>query len=455
MLDEKDMNCQGWQEERESLATEAPTAKRESQAQELSGKDRETESKKAYAEHMQLLDAMTSILISLDSKNTIVRWNAEAARVLGVDGAEALGRTISELDIAWDFERVASAIETCKREGASWPVDDLEFTRGDGMTGYLGLKLNPIDTQDPGRSDVLLLGADITERKILEAQLRQAQKLETIGQLASGIAHEINTPTQYVGDNLQFLQESFSDILSLLKQYASLTSAIQLGGVSAETLAAVEKDAREADLDYLFDEIPRAIQQSLEGVERVVSLVQAMKGFAHRGTGEMTPTDLNQCIERTITVARNEWKYVASMKLNCDPNLPLAPCLPDEFNQVILNLIINAAHAIADVGNDSDRLGEITISSSAGDAWVEIRISDTGTGIPEEIRPKIFESFFTTKEVGRGSGQGLAISRSIIVDKHGGTLDFETEPGKGTTFIVRLPLASELPCTKLENADEV
>jgi len=178
-------------------------------------------------------------------------------------------------------------------------------------------------------------------------------------------------------------------------------------------------------------------------VERVAKIVRAMKEFSHPGPKEKTLTNINRAIENTITVARNEWKYVSEMILDLDPDLPLVPCHPNEFNQVILNLVINAAHAIADVvGKGATNKGKITVSTRRKGDKVEISVKDTGTGIAPEIRSKIFDPFFTTKEVGKGTGQGLAIARSIVVDKHGGTINFETEVGKGTTFTIHLPIGN-------------
>ncbi len=281
-----------------------------------------------------------------------------------------------------------------------------------------------------------------SERNAIEVQLRHAQKLEAIGQLAAGIAHEINTPTQYIGDNTRFVRDAFGDLSQLLALHEKLLDASKQQAVTPELLSEVETARQTADLPYLMQEVPKAIHQCLEGIERVATIVRAMKEFSHPGTGQKSAVDLNHAIESTITVARNEWKYVAEVVTQLDPSLPPVPCLAGEFNQVILNLIINATHAIADVvGGAADGKGTITISTKPDRDWVEVRIRDTGAGIPEKIRTRIFEPFFTTKGVGKGTGQGLAISRSVIVDKHGGTIAFETEVGKGTTFIVRLPLA--------------
>jgi PAS domain S-box-containing protein len=281
---------------------------------------------------------------------------------------------------------------------------------------------------------------DITERKLLREQLFQAQKLESVGQLAAGIAHEINTPTQYIGDNLQFLKDSFQDVMTLLGSYEKLLFAATANTLTSETLLEVTATVERTDAAYLVQEIPKAIDQTLEGITRVSTLVCAMKEFSHPGTKEKIPLDLNHAIESTITVARNEWKYVADLETEFDPLLPLVSCHPGEFNQVILNLIVNAAHAIADiVAKNGTHRGTIKVQTRNCTGCVEIRIQDTGGGIPENVQSRIFDPFFTTKEIGKGTGQGLAIARSVVVDKHGGSIDFETEAGSGTTFVIRLP----------------
>jgi PAS domain S-box-containing protein len=282
---------------------------------------------------------------------------------------------------------------------------------------------------------------DITERKSLEEKVQRGQKLESIGQLAAGIAHEINTPTQYVGDNVRFLQDSFLDVNTVLDKNAEMIELCRSQELFPEFVAEMEKTIDRADLEYLADEVPKAFTQALDGVERIRKIVQSMKDFAHPGSTDMRATDLNRAIESTITVASNEWKYVADLVTNYDELLPAVPCLAGEFNQVILNMIVNASHAISDVvGDGSTGKGTINITTRRNGEFAEIRISDSGGGIPEDIRKKIFDPFFTTKEVGKGTGQGLAISHSVIVDKHKGTIDVESETGKGTTFIIQLPV---------------
>ena len=279
------------------------------------------------------------------------------------------------------------------------------------------------------------------EQAQIQTQLNQAQKLESIGQLSAGIAHEINTPMQYIGDNTHFVSDALRDITPVLENHRQLLEAFKQNTVTAEMIEVATEAVKKADLDYLMTEMPQAIEQSLNGVDRVVSIVRAMKEFSHPGLDSKVATDLNHAIESTIVVARNEWKYVADLETDFDPAMPLVSCFPGEFNQVILNLIINAAHAIEEVqGGRTGAKGKIIIQTRCLSDKIEVRVSDTGSGIPEAIRMKIFDSFFTTKKVGKGTGQGLALAHSVIVKKHGGTISFETTIGVGTTFIVQLPI---------------
>ena len=286
------------------------------------------------------------------------------------------------------------------------------------------------------------------ERLALERELSQTQKMESLGTLAGGIAHEINTPVQYVGENLKFLHESFADIDKLLEQYRALVIQLKGEGVHKDTVDTLLAQEEATDTEFLRNEIPESVTQSLEGIQRITEIVRAVKEFSY--PDEMmdksrSRVDLNHAIATTITVSRNQYKYVADMETDFAPDLPEVPCYPGQFNQVMLNLIVNAAHAIEDAKKEEP--GRITIATRQIDHWAEVRISDTGTGIPEDVCAKIFDPFFTTKEPGRGTGQGLSISHTIITKKHGGTIAVESEPGVGTTFIIRLPL-SETPVTE-------
>jgi two-component system NtrC family sensor kinase len=287
------------------------------------------------------------------------------------------------------------------------------------------------------------LAKALDELRLTQSKLLQAQKLEAIGQLAAGIAHEVNTPAQYVTDNVSFLQRAFDKLLRLIEAQANVVEAVRVGDATPAGLEPVDAARASAKLDYLTRQVPRAIEQSLAGLGQVSSIVKAMKEFSHPSGTEKQPFDIHDVIESTSIVAKSEWKYVADLELNFDWNLAPVPLLRNEFSQVLLNLIVNAAHAIAAaLPPGSSEKGKIVISTRAAGKHVEVRVKDSGTGIPESIRPRVFEPFFTTKEVGRGTGQGLAIAYSVVVDKHGGSLSFETEEGRGTTFIIALPLAT-------------
>ena len=293
----------------------------------------------------------------------------------------------------------------------------------------------------------LVVGRAIQQRRLLlekqriEKELARVQRLEAIGKLAAGIAHEINTPTQYIGDNSRFLQGAFKDISGLLDAFERLLQAARNDSVSEDLLREIETELRNTDLAYLKREIPLAIGQSLEGVGHVADIVDAMKEFSHPDHGEKQPIDLNHAILGAVTLCCGEWKHQAELVTDFDTELPLVYCLPTDINRLVVNLVVNAVHAIADSNRDgSERKGTITVRTRYDDPWAEIRVEDTGTGISDEIRTRVFDLFFTTKKVGRGTGQGLAIVHNIVVDKHGGTIDFMTKKGEGTTFIIRLPI---------------
>lgn len=373
---------------------------------------------------------------------------------------ELLGYTENEITASYsqfekllhpeDKQRVMHAVDEHFEQDKPFNIEYRLLTKNDGYHWFRARGQATRDAQGkPIRmtgsiSDVNYFKKAQEEKTSIEMQLRQAQKLEAIGQLAAGIAHEINTPVQFVSDNVRFLQESFIDLQQIIQAYQELASEAGKENEQYESLHKVRELNEALDLGYLLEEIPTAIAQSLEGVNRISSIVKAMKEFSHPGSSEKKPTDINKSISNTITVSRNEWKYVAEMETHLDPNLPMVECLPGELNQVILNIIVNAAHAIEDA-KDADRThkGKITIRTQHADGLVHISITDTGLGIPKDIQSKIFEPFFTTKDVGKGTGQGLAIAYSVIVDKHHGSILVESEPGKGSTFTIKLPILSQ------------
>jgi PAS domain S-box-containing protein len=389
---------------------------------------------RAHAQTEQLLASIEWILIAVDSDGRITRWNAAAEQAFGVRRDAAVGRPVDEVPIAWRWD----VVRGCLANQPSARLDDVRYRRPDGTDGYLAGRVTALPDGGEAGSGFVVLGLDVSERRILEAQLAQAQKLESIGQLAAGVAHEINTPIQFVGDNVRFLQQAFDDLSGLLGAYGRLRDAAAGGPVAERVLEEVAEREIEADLPYLIEEVPAASRQTLDGVNRVASIVRALKEFAHPDQTERVATDLNRALLSTLTVARNEVKYVADVETDLG-DLPPVVCQAGELNQVFLNIVVNAAHAIADVVGTSGTRGRISIRTRAAGDTVCIAIQDTGGGIPDTVQGRIFDPFFTTKPVGRGTGQGLALARAFV-QKHGGSLTFACEAGQGTTFFVRLPV---------------
>jgi signal transduction histidine kinase/DNA-binding NarL/FixJ family response regulator len=398
------------------------------------------ELKAAHAETELFLRSIPSILIGLDVRGCITRWNLTATNTFSVDDRSVQGRAIEDCGIRWLNPDMKGEIARWLGTETSYRCDNLPYER-EGETRLLGLNVLPILTESDSPTGFIITGADVTERMGLELQLRQAQKLEAIGQLAAGIAHEINTPTQFVGHNIRFLKDSWDSIAEFLNFCGTVRAECATGPVPPEHLQQFSELHQKCDLEYLLKHIPDAIDNSLEGVSRVAKIVKGFKEFSHPGSEGKRVINLNQAIETTISVSRHEWKYCADLVTAFDADLPLVPCLVGEFNQVILNLIINSSHAIGSVVEKNGQgKGTITISTRRDGEWARIAVADTGAGIPVEIRSRVFEPFFTTKEVGKGTGQGLALAHAAIVNRHHGQLWFESELGQGTTFFIRLPL---------------
>ena len=401
----------------------------------------------ALSQLAAIVQSCDAAIIGADPAGTILSWNAAAERIYGYAFEEVQGRPVSLL---WPPEGTEDLMDVLRRLNQGESIKNVESVRvrKDGERIPVMVSYSPVRDASGTTVSTCSIATDITERKLLERQLAQAQKLESIGQLAAGIAHEINTPIQYVGDNLQFLQDSFARMEQLFEGYDRLVASVRGASPGAGFLTDIEALARATRVNYLRAEIPKSIADSLDGAGRVGEIVRAMKEFSHPGSTEKTPVDINRAIESTALVSRNEWKYVAELEMELEPDLPPVFCVPGEVNQVILNLIVNAAHAIADVVSRlPGTKGRITVSTSRDGDWVEIRVKDTGTGIPDEVQSSIFNPFFTTKAVGKGTGQGLAIAHSVIVQKHGGTISFETARRGGTTFQVRIPIGHAAPAS--------
>jgi PAS domain S-box-containing protein len=391
-----------------------------------------------------LINSFQSIIIGVSANDCITRWNPSAEKIFGIKASDILGKRFYEADINWSREIIYEAIGNCIITGKSIRVNDMKFEDINGKSGILGLAINPLKSGGDELKGFMILGKDITEQRILETQSLQSTKLEAIGQLAAGVAHEINTPLQYVGDNLKFINKSFTGIFNMLDIYETAYANITDTDKVTDIIKQGEDMRKKIKLPFLLEQLPKALEQSLEGIVKVSSIVQSMKAFSHPGSGSKMPSDINRAIENTVTVSRNEWKYECDLQLDLDPDLTNVPCFESEFNQVILNLIVNAKDAIVEAKeNNKIEAGLIIIRTTRDESFAIIRVEDNGGGIPDKIKDKIFDPFFTTKEVGKGTGQGLPISHSIIVEKHGGMLYVESETGRGTTFIIKLPLEDE------------
>jgi PAS domain S-box-containing protein len=401
---------------------------------------------RAKQEWERTMDAMPDLIALLDINQRMILVNRPMAAALGLTPAEAVGQ-----HCYFCMHSTKCPPEGCPHlrmltDGLPHTVELYEERLG----GIFEVIVVPrYDFDNTTLIGSIHIARDITarkeaekEQKKLQSQLLHAQKLESVGQLAAGIAHEINTPTQYVGTNIDFLDEAFHDVSRLVDHLQTLLKAEEAGSLSPQHFQDARQALEDADWEYLATELPAAINQSRDGIKRVTSIVRAMKEFSHPGSKEKVAINLNTIIQTTITVATNEWKYVAEIKTDLDPDLPEVPCLSDEMGQVILNMVVNAAHAISDTlgANPEGKKGVITLSTRHDEGGVELRISDTGAGIPEAIRGRVFDPFFTTKKVGKGTGQGLAIVHDVITGKHQGTISLESEVGVGTTFIILLPI---------------
>ena len=388
-----------------------------------------------------ILDTAAEGIVTINQQGLVESFNPAAERIFGYAAAEVVGQNISMLMPSPHSERHDTYLANYLATGNSQVLGidrEIQGLRKDGTTFPIEVSVSELKIGE--RRVFTGIVRDITRRKQLETQLAHALKMESVGQLAAGIAHEINTPIQYVGDNTRFLHDAFDDLSELLALYGKLEEACQEGSPPASLLQSIRTTSDAKDLAFVREEIPNALDQTLEGAERVARIVRAMREFSHPGSKERQEIDLNRAIESTAIVTRNEWKYVADLVTNFDPDLPPVACLADEFNQAILNLIVNAAHAISSNAEPTSDKGTITITTRTADDCVEVRVTDTGCGIPAQHRSRIFDPFFTTKPVGKGTGQGLSVVYSVIVEMHGGSVDFETEEGKGTSFRLRLPL---------------
>ncbi|MFN8179006.1 MAG: PAS domain-containing protein [bacterium] len=428
------------------IAIQSDATKRRADAEEMQRQHERTEAlaralEREKAVLLGIISTIPHAVFWKDRESRYLGCNDTFCRLAGMERSEDLvGKT--DQDCPWRAQAADYVRDDREVIESGEPKLDIEeeLDRADGRTSVILTSKVPLRNADGEVEGVLGVFADITEMKDLERELAQARKLESIGQLAAGIAHEINTPTQYVSDNTHFVAGAFQRLLPPMRGFAELESAHPEAAPPREELAPLWKALRDANFAFASAEIPKALEQSQEGLDRIAGIVRAMKEFSHPGD-ERSATDLNAAIQSTIVVARHEWKYVADVETDLDPSLGPVTCHAGDIKQVVLNMIVNAAHAIEKArGQGAAAKGHIRISTRSATPWAELRIADDGCGIAPEHRSRIFDPFFTTKEVGKGTGQGLTIARAIVVKKHRGTIDVETEVGQGTTFIVRIPL---------------
>ncbi|MEP3478487.1 MAG: ATP-binding protein [Fuerstiella sp.] len=399
---------------------------------------------RALAESRRLLSAIDLVLIELDSRHVVRRWNHEAERLLGLSESTAVGCDVRTLSIPWDERAVVDNF--LMADAATERTLEVSFQQVDHQPVILSLTKHIIHEPDEP-SSVLVLGADLTEQRRLQQHLQQAQRLESVGQLAAGVAHEINTPMQYIGDNIDYLSSKFMNLLPYVE--GTLKYLQDEGDLSSEEQEVLKKQllqiSKKQKLTRMASQIPDAFADSQQGLQHVTRIVRAMKELSHPGGAERTAVNVNHLLDTAITVSTNEWKYVADIQRHLTDQAVDVPGYSGELAQVFLNLIVNAAHAVADANEKLGRArGQIDIFSRVEARDMVIEIQDDGCGIPTEITDHVFDPFFTTKEVGKGTGQGLAIAHSVIVTKHQGSIDFHSSADRGTRFTIRLPI--DQPC---------
>lgn len=407
---------------------------------EVSERKRNDELERKLAD--QLLKQTEDRVKTIIEHAPIVVFSVDRTGVLTlIDGAvqSTIGSTKEALEglNMFDFLQDRPDIADIIRRALAGEVLTVEMQVGERC---LEVRYAPVFDDEGHPNGATGVAINITERKRLEQQLVHARKMESIGHLAAGLAHEVNTPAQYIADNTRFVRDMFVPIVDTLQ-----AAKAAIGDDGSEASSKFDRHWKDGDVDYLLTEIPAALDQSLEGLSRVTQIVKSMKQFSHPGTRARQQADLNEQIESTVMVSRNEWKYVARVVQDLDPNLPLVWCLPAELNQVMLNMIVNASHSIAEcVEAGKYDQGTIHVTTRQDGDWVEIEVRDDAKGIPAEIQEKIFDPFFTTKDPGKGTGQGLALANTVVVEQHGGQISVESEVGVGTAFTIRIPIGEAI-----------
>jgi PAS domain S-box-containing protein len=394
-----------------------------------------------------IVETAADAIVTFTEDGSIDSCNGAACDLFDYSRDELMGAKFSVLWSPTNKISLNDFLQKCHVAAGSrvQSATEIEARRRDGQVMMLLASISEIKTEQ-GRLRTAIL-RDLSEYKRMQKELDQAQRLESIGQLAAGIAHEINTPMQFLSDNIEYLNECCEKLFEVVDAYErNLSETTQKSWL--ERRQELEEIITRNRFDVIRNQIPSAISESLDGVRRVIEIVRAMKEFSHQGHAEKVGVDLNNAVRSTIMISRNRWKYVADLETELDPDLPTLRCVPAEINQVLLNLVVNAADAVADkVGTDTGTKGKIKVRTRSCNTQVVVEVEDTGCGIPSEIRERIFDPFFTTKDVGKGTGQGLSICYNIVVAKHRGSIEVDSEPGVGSTFRVLLP-ASPVDASK-------
>ncbi len=384
------------------------------------------------------LKSLSEGVLRTDREFNVLMMNSAAKNIFGILESKDSGFNLISLFEQHLEERSIVKLKEFINKNETEQLKHLKFNLSinNEKSKIISININIINTENEKKSGYVFIISDITGKIQIENQLALSQKMESVGQLAAGIAHEINTPMQFIGDNTYFLNEAFESINNYSN---SLRDSINKES-DIEKIRSAEADLwEENDIEFLIEEVPTAIDRTMKGVERVRDIVMAMKNFAHPSGKKKMPSNINKGIEVTATISKNEWKYVADLETEFDENMPAVYCSLDEINQVVLNMIINAVHAIEEKNGKGEK-GKISIRTSHVEKSAYIEISDSGNGIQPDKLYRIFDPFFTTKEVGKGTGQGLAIAHDIIVNKHSGKIRVDSEVGKGTKFIIELPV---------------
>ncbi len=395
----------------------------------------------AHSQNSVVLDSIPSAILCIDLNDHVIKWNQNAVNLFGIESSLAQKKNFLSLGLKWDWETILSSIVQSREGRRQIGVECVSFIKPNGELGYLRLNIAPLGLSGDSYTGTMLIVDDITDQKNLEKSLAQSRQLESFGQLAAGIAHEINSPLQYVKTNLTFAEDALSRLAPLLNSIENRAERISMSEQEHAELVALAKKSK---LSYINKELPPAIAQSVQGIDRMSEIIKTMRLLTHKGSRTLSTESVNTIIESSLEITRHQWKNEAEMKLMLDPELPLVKAHPGELSQVFINLVVNAAQAIEDAKKQfPDRRGEITVSTGSSHDGIFINIQDNGVGIPEKNLERIFNPFFTTKEVGRGTGQGLSIVHSIVVTKHCGRIDVVSKVGQGTTIRIWLPLDPE------------